>query len=269
MIVVEDSEASEIYRFVVVDSSVQLGIVRAGANIRTFDPDRAFSYYNMVESRLHDFSSQYPGAFKYIPRRVYDYLRKPKLLSEFYHGSGTPSQTSWIADYLTVSPLIGLGNTMLPKLQQKANAESIYRWATVPPYSPRLLHLQDMRLDRRTEKGWGCILGAKDLAHILKGANRKDLKATKPIFIQLGPPSELDQLLEWLVLLKQAGLKTPNLVLSATSHKQWGKEITRLLDVPGSRVLTSGATISSLSTLIRYMRKNQSDKEIDVCIGIS
>ena len=263
MIVVEDSEASEIYRFVVVDSSVQLGIVRAGANIRTFDPDRTFSYYNMVESRLHDFSSQYPGAFKYIPRRVYDYLRKPKLLSEFYHGSGTPSQTSWIADYLTVSPLIGLGNTMLPKLQQKANAESIYRWATVPPYSPRLLHLQDMRLDRRTEKGWGCILGAKDLAHILKGANRKDLlesiKATKPIFIQLGPPSELDQLLEWLVLLKQAGLKTPNLVLSATSHKQWGKEITRLLDVPGSRVLTSGATISSLSTLIRHMRKNQSN----------
>ena len=263
MIVVEDSEANEIHRFVVIDGAVHLGIVRAGANIRTFDPDRAFSYYNMVESQLHDFSSQYPGAFKYIPRRAYDYLRMPKLLSEFYHGSGTPSQTSWIADYLVVSPLISLGNTMLPQLQQKANAESIYRWATVPPFSPRLLHLQDMRQNRRTEKGWGCVLGARDLPSILKGANRKDLiesvKAAKPIFIQLGPPSELNQLLEWLVLLKQAGLKTPNLVLSTTSHKQWGKEITRLLDVPGSRLLTSGATISSLSTVIRHMRKNQSD----------
>ncbi|NHI89574.1 MAG: hypothetical protein EAX87_08630 [Candidatus Thorarchaeota archaeon] len=263
MIVVEDSEANEIHRFVVVDGAAHLGIVRAGANIRTFDPDRAFSYYNMVENQLHDFSSQYPGAFKYIPRRAYDYLRMPKLLSEFYHGSGTPSQTSWIVDYLVVSPLIGLGNTMLPQLQQNANAESIYRWATVPPFSPRVLHLQDMRQDRRTEKGWGCVLGARDLPHILKGANRKDLieglKAAKPIFIQLGPPSELNQLLEWLVLLKQAGLKTPNLVLSTTSHKQWGKEITRLLEVPGSRVLTSGATISSLSTLIRHMRKNQSD----------
>ncbi|MHA2221057.1 MAG: hypothetical protein ACXAAO_03250, partial [Candidatus Thorarchaeota archaeon] len=36
-------------------------------------------------------------------------------------------------------------------------------------------------------------------------------------------------------------------------------KITRLLDVPGSKVLTSGATISSLSTLARHMRKTQSD----------
>lgn len=263
MIVVEDTEANEIHRFVVVDSSIHLGIVRAGKNIRTFDPERAFSYYTMVESQLHDFSSQYPGAFKYLPRRVYDYLRKPKLLSEFYHGSTTTAQTSWIADYLVVKPLISLGNTMLPALQQKANAESIYRWATVPPHSPRLLHLQDMRLDQRTEKGWGCVLRAESLQQILKGSNRRDLleniKNNRPLFIELGPPSELDPLLEWLVLLKQAGLRNPSLILSVKNHKEWGKEITRLLDVPGSRVLTSGATISSLSTLIRHMRKNHSD----------
>ncbi|MFW9788276.1 MAG: hypothetical protein ACFFE2_03025 [Candidatus Thorarchaeota archaeon] len=261
MIVVEDTEANEIHRFLVVDSSIQLGIVRAGANIRTFDPDRAFGFYSMVESQLHDFSAQYPGAFKYLPRRVYDYLRKPKLLGEFYHESS--SQANWIADYLIVKPLIGIGDTMLPTLQQNANAESIYRWSIVPPYSPRLLHLQDMRLDRRTEQGWGCVLSAQDLKYILKGSNRKDLidsiKTGKPIFVQLGPVSELDPLLEWLVLLKQAGLKTPNLILSVKNHKEWGKEITRLLDVPGSRVLTSGATISSLSTIIRHMRKQQSD----------
>ncbi|MHA2395407.1 MAG: hypothetical protein ACXAC0_01780, partial [Candidatus Thorarchaeota archaeon] len=263
MIVVEDTEANEIHRFVVVDSSIHLGIIRAGTNIRTFDPDRAFSYYSMVESQLHDFSSQYPGAFKYLPRRAYDYLRKPKLLSEFYHDSASSSQTSWITDYLVVKPLISLGDTILPSLQQNANAESIYKWSTEPPYSPRLFHLQDMRSDRRTESGWGCVLRAEDLRHILKGSNRKDLlefiKTGKPIFVELGPPSEIDPLLEWLVLLKQAGLKTPTLILSVRNHKEWGKDITRLLDVPGSRVLTSGATISTLSTLIRHMRKNQSD----------
>jgi hypothetical protein len=263
MIVVEDTEASEIHRFVVVDSSIHLGIVRAGTNIRTFDPDRAFSYYNIVESQLHDFSSQYPGAFKYLPRRVYDYLRKPKLLSDFYHGSASSAQTSWIVDFFVVKPLIGLGDTLLPSLQQKANAESIYRWATVPPYSPRLYNLQDMRMNRRTERGWGCVLRARDLQDVLKGANRTDLldyiKTGKPIFIELGPPSEINPLLEWLVLLKQAGLKTPPLVLGVKNHKEWGKDIARLLDVPGSKVLTSGATISSISTLIRHMRKHQSD----------
>ncbi len=263
MIVVEDIEANEIHRFMVVDSSLHLGIVRAGKNIRAFDPDRAFSYYSMVESQLYDFSSQYPGAFKYLPRRVYDYLRRPKLLGEFYHGPTATSQTSWIIDYLVVKPLISLGDALLPTLQQKANAESIHRWSTVPPYSPRLLHLQDMRADQRTEEGWGCVLRTQNLQQILKGPNRKDLlnylKTGKPVFVEIGPPSELDPLIEWLVLLKQAGLKTPNLILSVKNHKGWGKEITRLLDVPGSKVLTSGATISSLSTIIRYMRKSQSD----------
>ncbi len=263
MIVVEDIEANEIHRFIVVDSSNYLGIVRAGKSIRAFDPERVFSYYSQVEHQLYDFAMRYPGAFRYLPRRVYDYLKKPRLLSEFYHGTASSSQTSWVADYFVVKPLISLGGTKLPALQQKANAESIFRWSTTPPYSPRLYHLQDMRLDRRTERGWGCILRAEDLHHILKGSNRKDLldyiKGGNPVFIELEPSSELDPLLEWLVLLKQAGLKTPNLVLSAKNHKKWGKEITKLLDVPGSKVLTSGATISSLSTLIRHMRRKQSD----------
>ena len=263
MIVVEDIEANEIHRFVVVDSSIHLGIIRAGTDIRTFDPDRAFAFYNLVENQLHDFSSQYPGAFKYLPRRAYEYLKRPKLLSEFYHGPGSSSQPSWLVDYLIIKPIIDLTGTSLPALQQKANSESIFRWATVPPDSPRLYHLQDMRLNRRTEPGWGCVLRAEDLQLILKGANRSDLlnciKTGGPVFIELGPPSELNHLLEWLVLLKQAGLKTPNLILSVKNHKGWGKEITRLLDVPGSKLLTSGASISSLSTLIRHMRKNQSD----------
>ena len=233
MIVVEDIEANEIHRFVVVDSSTHLGIIRAGTDIRTFDPDRAFSFYSMVGNQLHDFALQYPGAFKYLPRRAYDYLKKPKLLGEFYHGSASSAQVSWIADLLVVKPLISLGDTILPSLQQNANAESIFRWATVPPSSPRIYHLQDMRLDRRTETGWGCVLRAADLKLILKGTNRTDLleyiKSGRPVFVELGPPSELDLLLEWLVLLKQAGLKTPNLILSVKNHKEWGKNIKRLL----------------------------------------
>ncbi|MFX1484762.1 MAG: hypothetical protein ACFFCP_16415, partial [Promethearchaeota archaeon] len=263
MIVVEDIEANEIHRFIVVDTSLQLGIVRAGQDIRSFDPDRAFSFYSMVDNQLNDFASMYPGAFRYLPRRAYDYLRKPHLLSEFYHGSTAASESSWIADYLVVKPLINLGDTALPVLQREANAKSIHRWATVPPYSSRLYHLQDMREGRRSEQGWGCVLRADDLPLALKGPNRTDLldyiKTNKPIFIELGSSDELDPLLEWLVLLKQAGLKTPNLVLGARNHKEWGKSITRLLDVPGSKVLTSGATISSLSTLVRHMRKSQSD----------
>jgi hypothetical protein len=265
MIVVEDIEANEIHRFVVVDASLQLGIIRGGQDIRTFDPDRAFSFYSMVENQLNDFASLYPGAFRYLPRRAYDYLRKPRLLSEFYHGSTVSSESSWMADYLVVKPLINLGETVLPALQQDTNAKSIYRWATKPPHSPRLYHLQDMRQGRRTEPGWGGVLRATDLRLALKGPNRSDLlnyiKTNKPVFIELGPSEELDPLLEWLVLLKQAGLKTPRMVLAAKNHKEWGNNITRLLDVPGSKVLTSGATISSLSTLVRHMRKTQSDAD--------
>ncbi|MCK5389246.1 MAG: hypothetical protein KAJ36_02070, partial [Candidatus Thorarchaeota archaeon] len=93
---------------------------------------------------LHDFAAQYPGAFKYLPRRAYDYLKKPQLLSEFTHGASELSQSSWLADFLVVNPLIGFGDTILPSPQQDANVESVYRWATLPPNSPRLYHLQDM-----------------------------------------------------------------------------------------------------------------------------
>jgi len=82
VLVVEDIEANEIHHFVIFDASLQLGIVRAGTYIQTFDPDRVFSYYNMVENQLHDFATHYSGAFKFLPRRAYDYLKKPRLLSE-------------------------------------------------------------------------------------------------------------------------------------------------------------------------------------------
>lgn len=263
MIIVEDIEANEIHRFVVIDASLQLGIVRAGTYIQTFDPDRAFSYFNMVENQLHDFAAHYPGAFKYLPRRAYDYLKRPQLLSEFTQGASELSQSSWLADFLVVNPLVGFGDTVLPASQKDANVESVYRWSTSPPNSPRIYHLQDMRSNRRTPKGWGCFLNASDLAMSTKGPNRTDLleyvKSGNPIFIELDSPDELDPLLEWIILLKEAGLNPPKLVLKARSQKDWGKNITRLLDIPNSILLTAGATISSLATIIRHMRKQQGD----------
>jgi hypothetical protein len=264
VIVVEDIEANEIRRFIIVDASLQLGIVRAGTYIRTFDPDRAYSYYSRVENQLHDFAVNYPGAFKYLPRRTYDYLKRPRLLNDFTQGASELSQSSWLVDLLMATPLIDLGETRLPLAQQKANTESVYRWATNPPTSPRIYHLQDMRNNRRTPSGWGCILRAADLPHLLKGANRTDLlghiKSERPIFIELESPACLDILVEWLVLMKEAGVRAPKIVLKARSQKDWGKDITRLLDIPDSRLLTAGASISSLSTIIRYLKKEQKDK---------
>jgi hypothetical protein len=263
MIIVEDIEANEIRRFFVVDASLQLGIIRAGTYISKFDPDRAFSFFNMVENQLHDFAAQYPGAFKFLPRRAYDYLKKPRLLSDFTQSASELSDSSWFVDQLVVKPLIELGGTKLPTAQQEANMESVYRWSTIPPTSPRLYHLQDMRLNRRTPMGWGCILRAADLSLSLKGPNRTDLlghiKSERPVFIELNSPDCLDTLVEWLVLLKEAGLKAPKLVLKARSQKDWGKDITRLIDIPESHLLTAGASISSLSTIIRYLKKQQSD----------
>ncbi|MBN2228838.1 MAG: hypothetical protein JW779_04520 [Candidatus Thorarchaeota archaeon] len=263
MIVVEDIEANEIRRFMVIDAAIQLGIVRAGTYIRTFDPDRIYSFYNMVENQLYDFASSYPGAFKYLPRRSYDYLKKPRLLDEFSQGASELSQLSWLADLFVVQPLIDLGNAMLPSAQQTANTDSTYRWATLPPTSPRFYHLQDMRLDRRTPTGWGCILRSEDLLQSLKGLNRTDIldyvKSSRPIFVELDSPNSLDPLVDWLIILKEAGLKTPKLVLKARSQKDWKKDITRLLDIPDSRLLTAGATISSLSTIIRYLKREQND----------
>jgi hypothetical protein len=265
MIVVEDIEANEIGRFIVVDASLQLGIVRAGTYIRTFDPDRAYSFYSRVENQLHDFAASYPGAFKYLPRRAYDYLKRPRLLNDLTQGASELSQSSWLVDFMIAKPLIDLGGTMLPPAQQKANTESVYRWATNPPTSPRIYHLQDMRYNRRTPTGWGCNLRAADLAQSLKGANRRDLlshiKSERPIFIELQSPDCLDSLVEWLVLLKEAGLKSPRVVLKARSQKDWRKDITRLLDIPESSLLTAGASISSLSTAIRYLKKEQNDEQ--------
>ncbi len=255
MIVVEDIDANEIHRFLVVDSSIRLGIVRAGASLRTFDPDRALAYHSMVENQIHDFSTKYSGAFKFIPRRAYDYLKEPELLSDLHSGVTDVSCSSWLADLFVAAPLVHLGGSHLPEGQKDANAQSVYRWSNFPPHSTRFYNLQDMRLGRRTPTGWGALLAAADLKDSLHGPNRNDLlthlKAKRPVFIELDAREDIEPLLAWIVLLKEAGLGIPKLALSVREHKSWSKEITRLMEIPSSKVLTSGATISSLASLVR------------------
>jgi len=115
-----------------------------------------------------------------------------------------------------------------------------------------------MRYGHQSKPGWACVLRASDLGSVLSGPNRNDLlnhiNEGSPIYIELEGKGDLNALLEWLVFLKDAGVRTPIVLLAVINHRDWGEEIVRLLDIPGSRLLTSGSTIGSLSTIVSYLR---------------
>ncbi|RDE16740.1 MAG: hypothetical protein C4K49_04250 [Candidatus Thorarchaeota archaeon] len=260
MIVVEDTASNEIRQFFVVDAMLQLGIVKAGTQVRVFDPGRALSYFAMVEDHLHDLATQYPGAFRYLPRRVYDYLKKPVILSELCASTLDPSMASWLVDMFFARPLIAVAGRSLPDSQQGRNSELTQRWSLALPYSPRLYHIQDMRNGRRSNPGWGCALTTADLQDIMRGMNGSDvlkyIKSGLPLFMELNTPDDTDALLRWLIGLRDTGLSSPNLFFAVRSHSTWGSKITQLLEIPNTRLLTCGATISSLTAIISDLRKN-------------
>lgn len=260
MLVVEDTEASELKRFVVIDASVSLGLVQIGSLIRTFDPPRVLSYFGMLESRLHDFSTKYSAAFKFLPRKAYEYLKQPPVIGSLYQNVLDASSNSWLADFFLVHPLVSVGNTKLPPTQQEKNTELVHRWCTTPPYGPRLYYSQDMRLGRTTRSGWTCLLNATDLDSAFQGPNGDSLemyiRSNLPVFINLKGPEDLDSLLKWSISLRQMGHQAPGIIVSAGRHRAWGHDITRLLDLPNIRITTAGATVSSLSTIVTYLREN-------------
>ncbi|MHA1638291.1 MAG: hypothetical protein ACTSUB_09800 [Candidatus Thorarchaeota archaeon] len=259
MIIVEDKDTHEIRQFVVVDAQVQLGNITVGTHNRSFTPQRLLAYYAQVESQLHDYATQYPESFKFLPRRAYEYLSKPHLLGTLYQSSLSVSDTSWLADQFVSIPLMDVRSISLPKHQQIINTESTNTWATRSAQSARFYLLQDFRHNSSGNKGWGCILHAKEMESVWNGRNRNDLmqyvKTNLPVFIQVDDYDEFDNLLKWLILLKQANLPDPKLVLYTENHRKWGGMIDRFLDIPNSRLLTSGSTISSLSTVIKKLRK--------------
>jgi len=259
MLVVEDTTTNEIRRFYILDAMLQLGIVQAGSQSAVFDPGRAISYYGMVEGRLHDYSVKYPEAFGFLPRRAYEYLKKPPLMSELYQDVPATSDSQWFVDAFVVRPLFSITGTPLPVGQQTDNITFVEELATTPPFSSRLYRTQDMRYGLRSDSGWGCNLLASDLDTSLKGANRADLlwylKSGLPVFVELEDRSDLDRVVKWIVFLKEAGIGMPSLVFSVRDHREWGDDIIRILDVPDSRILTSGATISSISAVVKHLRK--------------
>ncbi|MHA2140217.1 MAG: hypothetical protein ACXADC_06065 [Candidatus Thorarchaeota archaeon] len=264
MLVVEDTAEGEVKRFLLVDALIQLGEVQAGAQKRVFDPNRVLSFYGMVENQLHDYSSKYPEAFKYIPRRAYVYLKRPPILSELYHDVSS-SDIGWFSDLFAVRPLLGVGDAKLPPDQRKNNIRRLENWSVTTPFSSRLYRLQDMRYGSRARRGWGAVMSAVDLKESLKNENRPDLlryfKSELPLFIEMVEKQDLDLLMEWLVFLKDAGLESPPTIFSVKDHKSWTAEITRLLQIPNSRLLLSGATISSLSTLVKQLRNSSYDSD--------
>ncbi|MFX1265041.1 MAG: hypothetical protein ACFFH0_06650 [Promethearchaeota archaeon] len=263
MLVVEDTTTNEIRRFYILDAMLQLGVVQAGTQSAVFDPARAVSYYGMVESRLYDYSLKYPEAFGFLPRRAYEHLKKPPLMSELYQDSSTTTDSEWFVDAFIVRPLFGISETHLPVGQQTDNITFVEELAMTPPFSSRLYRTQDMRHGHRSDSGWACNLMASDLENSLKGANRTDLiwylKSGLPIFVELEEMSDLDSVVKWVVFLKEAGMGLPSLVFSAKNHKEWGNDIVRILDIPHSRVLTAGATISSITTISKYLQKVTTD----------
>jgi len=259
MLVAEDIAANEIRRLFVVDASLHLGAVRAGTTLRTFDPARALAFFGTLENQLIDYASRFPESFQYIPRRAYSYLKHPPILSSLCQSTLEDPESSWLVDQFLACPLISVGRTLLPKAEQMKNTKSIQEWSMGPPYGPRLYYIQDMRHGRRTRSGWGCILKAVDLGQRMGETNLSDLdvyiQMEHPVFVEMDEPDDIDHVLKWLITLKEAGHKRPSLLLDPRVHKDWGAGITRLVDIPRSRILTSGATISSLSTLVRHIRK--------------
>jgi hypothetical protein len=117
-----------------------------------------------------------------------------------------------------------------------------------------------MRYGSRGRNGWGAVMTAMDLKESLRNDNRPDLlsyfKTQLPLLIEMERKEDLDLLMEWLVFLKDAGLEAPPTLFLLRDHKAWNSEIMRLLQIPNSRLLLAGATISSLSTLIKDLRNS-------------
>lgn len=263
MLIVEDTLTNEIRRFFVVDARVGLGSIEVGSQKCDFDPNRMLRFFELVENQLHEFSSRYPESFRYMPRRAYDYLKRPPILEEIYQGFPEYSSASWFFDQFFVHPILDVRDTLLPKEQRRINIEKARDWAEYPPFAPRLFNLQEMRYGHASIPGYACILRIADLRPSLSGVNRNELleyfNHGLPILIEVEGKNDLDSLLEWMIFLKDAGLETPTILLSVKNHKEWGKDIVRLLDIPNSKILTSGSTITSLTDIIRYLKKTEKE----------
>ncbi len=263
MIVVEDRGTNEVIRFLVMDAFTKLGVVQFGTDIQTFDSQRMLRYYALVENQLFDFASRYPDSFRYLPRRAYAYLSKPPLLGDITDSLVATGETNWFSDQFMVHPLTEISAKPLPSYQQKANIESCFRWTTNSEDASRMYSVLDLEVQSTERMKWAVSIDAgnlsKNLQGTLKGKLIESVSSRIPLFIRLENMDEISSLLEWLVILKEAGISNPSIFLSVKAHKGWEKDLIKLLQMPGMRLLTSGATITSLSTIISNLRDQEGD----------
>jgi len=255
VLVVEDTESNEILRFVMVDASVQLGEVRVAEQVKKFDPERLLAYCKMVEQHLMSLASKYPESYKYLPRKSYEYLKPPPILGDVYQGLSK----GWFIDFFLVKPLARIGRVPLPSDQKRSNRRLARQWCINSRYAPRLYATQDLRYGAADGRGWVCTVRAEDLPEVFKGPARNDvlhhIKQSGPFQVELDEESDVDHLLKWLVRIRELGLDTPPVLVAPRVYGNWVVPLTRLLEIDGVRVLTTGATIAELSSLIRRLRE--------------
>lgn len=264
MIVVEDRTTNEVVRFLILDAYVKLGVIQYGADTQNFDPQRLYRYYALVENQLFDYANRYSDAFLYLPRRAYSHLSTPPILAEISASVATTDEARWFSDQFMVHPLTEISENDLPRYQQKSNVDSCYRWATQSENAIRLFHVADLDVDTIERIRWGTSIDASNLSRNIHGPVRNKLVAAVskklPLYIRIAQKDEISTLLEWLVLVKESGIKEFPILLSVEEHRGWERELSKLLQMPGMHLLTSGAAIASLSDIIKEMKRNPGER---------
>ncbi len=257
MLVVEDLKTREIYRFLVVDGCMQLGVVSLNSHEKTFDPDRALAYVSRVEGQLLSLVANYKHSYRYLPRRAYAHLKKPPFLARLCGGPAGARDTEWFVDQFSVKPLLSVGGLDLSRRNQEKSSRMVRELTRDGQYGGRFFRIQETR-ERGSQEGFTSSVRANEIAQTMEGAYRNDIlrlvKRGRAILIQLDESDELDEVLKWLILLKDAKLGTPAVILHVLDHKKWADKIEKLVEIPNSRILTAGATIVSLSSLIRALK---------------
>jgi len=259
MLVVEDTEANEVVRFLVLDAAVQLGEIRVGDRTLSFDPSRVLGYFRTVEDRLSTLANKHPESFRYVPRRAYSYLMRPPILADLCEGVRDGWIPSWLVDQFMLRPITSIQEKPLGAAQRSANTAKVREWAFTSNQSARFYIVQDLRGGGPDEPGWGCLLKATDLSSSLVGLHRNDIAEHitrgTPIFVEIASPDEISMLLEWLVRLKGLKLPVPSIIIQVKQFRGMEEEIGRLLDIPSTMVTTSGTSVAVLSGIIEHLKE--------------
>ncbi|TFF91305.1 hypothetical protein EU545_04610 [Candidatus Thorarchaeota archaeon] len=259
MLVVEDLKTREIYRFLVVDGCMQLGVVSLNSHEKTFGPDRALGYVSRVQGQLLNLVSRYKHSYRYVPRLAYEHLKRPPFLDSLSGGPAGARDTEWFVDQFVVKPLLSIGGLDLTQKNQEKSSRLLTGITESNQHSGRFFRIQETK-GAKTPEGFTVVVRADEIAQVMQGRHRNSIlrivKRGGPVLFQLDEPEEMDEILKWLILLKDSDVETPAVILHVLDHRKWpSQRLEMLADIPSARILTAGATIVSLSSLIGALRR--------------